>query len=347
MANTDSNTTRCTFSHLSETERGEFSAYLKMGLSLRSIAKKMERHVSTLSREKQRGTVDQIDTNRKPYQAYYPDAGTRVYEEHRESSGCPSVMPKAAAFLQFAEEKILKDDWSPDAVVGYARKCAEWKGHYIPCAKTLYNWIDAGVLTIINMDLPLKLRRSTKKKRARQNKRVYGTSIEERPESVESREEFGHWEIDTVIGKKSNDEALLTLVERKTRKELMMRLEGKDAFSVEKGLQTLLAPYRKDLTLVFKTITADNGSEFSDLDALGQKEGISIYFSHPFASYERGSNERHNGLIRRFIKKGEAIHSYTDEKLQNVETWMNGLPRKILGYETPDEVFARDLSGAG
>ncbi|QQK78995.1 IS30 family transposase [Salicibibacter cibi] len=84
-----------------------------------------------------------------------------------------------------------------------------------------------------------------------------------------------------------------------------------------------------------------------NLDALGQKEGIFIYFSHPFASNERGSNERQNGIIRRFIRKGEAIHSYTDEKLHELEAWMNGLPRKILGYETPDDSFARALSGAG
>ncbi|QQK74526.1 IS30 family transposase [Salicibibacter cibarius] len=347
MANTDSNTTRRTFSHLSETERGEFSAYLTMGLSLRAIAKKMDRHVSTLSREKKRGTVQQMDTNRISYKKYYPDAGARVYEAHRQNSGCPSVRPKASAFLAFAEKKILKDKWSPDVLVGYARKCPEWQSTYIPCAKTLYNWIDAGQLTVINMDLPLKLRRSTKKKRSRENKRVYGTSIDERCPSVDTRETFGHWEIDTVIGKKSNDEALLTLVERQTRKELMVRLEEKNAPSVEKGLNAILAPYQKNLTSVFKTITADNGSEFSELDTLGQKEGISIYFSHPFASYERGSNERHNGLIRRFIKKGEAIHSYTDEKLQDVEKWMNSLPRKILGYETPDDVFARALSGAG
>ncbi|QQK77809.1 IS30 family transposase [Salicibibacter cibarius] len=347
MANTDCTTTRRTFSHLSETKRGEFSAYLKMGLSLRTIAKKMGRHVSTLSREKKRGTVQQMDTNRKPYETYYADAGARVYQDHRQNSGCPSVRPKASAFLAFVEQKILKDKWSPDVVVGYARKCPEWQGSYIPCAKTLYNWIDAGHLTVINMDLPLKLRRSPKKKRSRQNKRVYGTSIEERCPSVDTRETIGHWEIDTVIGKKSNDEALLTLVERKTRKELITRLEGKDASSVEKGLQTLFAPYQKDHSRVFKTITADNGSEFSELDALGKQAGIAIYFSHPFASYERGSNERHNGLIRRFIKKGEAIHSYTDEKLQEVEAWMNELPRKILGYETPDDVFARAFSGAG
>jgi IS30 family transposase len=127
--------------------------------------------------------------------------------------------------------------------------------------------------------------------------------------SVETREEFGHWEIDTVIGKKSNDEALLTLIERKTRKELIVRLAGKDAGSVELGLKKLFGPYDGQLSHVFKTITADNGSEFSTLEQCGKKGGFSVYFSHPYSSFERGTNERHNGLIRRVIKKGQPIHS--------------------------------------
>src|SRR5699024_10854577 len=92
---------------------------------------------------------------------------------------------------------------------------------------------------------------------------------------------------------------------------------------------------------VFKTITADNGSEFSELAELGKKHQIDVYFCHPYASWERGSNERHNGLMRRFIKKGQPIHSYSDEKIADVENWMNTLPRKILDYRTPGEKFAK------
>lgn len=96
-----------------------------------------------------------------------------------------------------------------------------------------------------------------------------------------------------------------------------------------------------DVQDVFKTITADNGSEFSELSDQGQGLGIDVYFSRPYASWERGTNERHNGLIRRFIKKGQAIHTYTDERIDDVENWMNTLPRKILNYQTPGEAFAK------
>lgn len=189
----------------------------------------------------------------------------------------------------------------------------------------------------------MKLRRFTKSKKSHKHKRVLGTSIEERPESIETREEFGHWEIDTVIGRKSNDDALLTLVERKTRKEITTRIDNKDSAAVEVALQAIVAKYEAEVNVVFKSITADNGSEFSNLSEFGEQKKTDVYFARPYASYERGSNERHNGLIRRFIKKGQPIHTYTDERIEeveeDVENWMNTLPRKILNYQTPDEAF--------
>lgn len=343
MAQTHSSTKTRTFKHLTDSERGEISAYLKLGLSLRDIAKKTGRNVSTISRERKRGSVSQLGTNRKSFTRYFPDTAARVYKENRQHCGAQSVVMKAWDFLRYTEKKIREDKWSPDAIVGHAKRLSEFNNSYIPSTKTIYNLIDQGKLSVKNIDLQMKMRRSTKKTQLRKNKRVFGKSIEERCDSVESREEFGHWEIDTVIGKKSNDEALLTLIERKTRKELFLRIPSKSASSVESGLNTLLEPYKECLPQVFKSITADNGSEFSELAAL-EEEDISIYFSHPYASYERGTNERHNGIIRRFIKKGQPIHTYSDERLQEVETWMNELPRKILDYETPAEMFDRCVS---
>lgn len=344
MVQKQSNTNGRTFKHLSDTERGELSAYHATGLSLREISRRMQRNVSTLSRELKRGAVTQIDTHRKPFTKYFPDVGARVYQENRRHCGAPSCVMKAWSFLRYAEEKILKNHWSPDAVVGHARMNSEFEGTYMPCTKTLYNLIDEGKLSVINLDLAMKTRRSTKKKAVKKNQRILGQSIEKRDPVIETREEFGHWEIDTVIGKKSHDEALLTLVERQTRKELMVRIPGKNASSVQDALKTLMAPYEGRLSTVFKSITADNGSEFSELGTFGQEREISVYYTHPYTSSERGTNERHNGMIRRFIKKGQPIHRYSDALLEDVETWMNELPRKILGYQTPNQAFARSLS---
>lgn len=270
-------------------------------MPLREIARRTGRNVSTISREKKRGTVQQIDTFRKPYTKYYPDVGARVYEENRENCGSHSTAMAAWEFIQFAEDKILVDKWSPDAVVGYAKRYNKFE--YVPNTKTLYNWIDEGKSTVINMDLALKLRRSTEKAKSAENKKVLGTSIEERPESIETREEFGHWEIDTVLGHKSKDDALLTLVERKTRMEIIRRIPSKDASAVNVALRGVFSVYPK-LQDAFKSITSDNGSEFSELAEQGKESQIDVYFTHP---YHRGSVDQINattGLFAGLSRKG-------------------------------------------
>ena len=152
----------------------------------------------------------------------------------------------------------------PDVVVGYSKTIPAFSDTYIPCTKTVYNLIDEGKLTVFNLDLAMKTRRSTKKKVSRKNKRILGQSIEERDPAIQTREEFGHWEIDTVIGRKTNDEALLTLIERKTRKEFIFRISGKNAPSVEGAMKMVFEQYKETLSDVFKSTTADNGAEFSE-----------------------------------------------------------------------------------
>lgn len=156
----------------------------------------------------------------------------------------------------------------------------------------------------------MKLRGNTKTKRIHKNKRILGQGIEERPAEVEQRQEFGHQEIDTVVGKKDKkDEVLLTLTERKTREELIFRADGKNSQAINTIIKQLRHKYGIPLHQIFKTITSDNGFEFAELSLSVQDEKTTVYFTHPYCSSERGTNERHNGLIRRFIPKGKAISS--------------------------------------
>ncbi len=206
------------------------------------------------------------------------------------------------------------------------------------------NYIDLGLMRVKNSDLPLKLQYNTKSKRTRKNKRKLGNSIELRPKSVDQRNEFGHWEIDTVIGKKSRgEEVLLTIVERQTRNAIIRRIPSKTADAVSNEFQKIRSFFGDRFSKVFKTITSDNGSEFSELHELESKTSTKVYFTHPYSSFERGTNERHNGLIRRFIPKGKSINDYADEDISFIEEWMNSLPRKILGYNTPEELFEDEL----
>lgn len=178
----------------------------------------------------------------------------------------------------------------------------------------------------------------------RQHKKLLGTSIQERPEHINNRSEFGHWEIDTVIGKKSKlDAVLLTMTERKTRKEIIRIIPDREAETVINELKALVSETGDSFSKVFKSITADNGSEFAELSSLEQTAGSKIYFAHPYTSSERGTNERHNGLIRRFIPKGKAISQYSVESIKRVQEWCNTLPRKILNYLTPNEAFEAEI----
>lgn len=343
MAYTKHTTSGRSFKHLSSYERGMIHVLLREKHSFQHIAKVLGRSVSTISREVKKGTTTQLGYDLTTYEAYFPETGQAIYEKNRAACGAKSKLAQVEKFLQFAEEKILKDKWSPDAVVGFCKSDSRWQNSKTVCTKTLYSYIDKGMLKVRNIDLNLKTRLKTKKRVIRQHKRLKGKSIEERPESIQQRETFGHWEIDTVIGKRSNDKVLLTLTERKTRHELLFLLESKDSQSVTAKLSELKDYFGEQFSKVFCSITADNGSEFSELPTLLQAWGSEAYFAHPYSSWERGTNERHNGILRRFIPKGKSLKELSQETIQRIQDWCNQLPRKILRYKTPKERFEEEL----
>ena len=192
--------------------------------------------------------------------------------------------------------------------------------------------------------MPEKLKRNTKIHRIRKNKKKLGRSIEQRPQEVNKRDVFGHWECDLVLGHKTkDDEVLLTLSERMSREFLIIKIPDKTATSVMNAFKSLRKQYSEHWNDIFKTITTDNGSEFADLSQLEDISKSLVYYAHPYTSCDKGTVERHNGLIRRFIPKGDYIHNYSLQQIINIETWCNSLPRKILAYHTPDEIFEREL----
>jgi IS30 family transposase len=340
---TKDTTSARSFKHLRHHERGMIYALIGEGRSLRYIAQQLTRNPSTISREVKRGTTTQLHSDRTTYQKYFPETGEAVYIKNRASCGASYKLSSVEAFLQFAEDKIIRGQWSPDAVVGHCKTKAEWQNKLLVCTKTLYHYIDKGFLKVRNLDLALKVRRKTKKTIVRKNKRILGNSIEQRPGTIEARDEFGHWEIDTVVGKQSNDNVLLTITERMTRQDLLVRIEGKASESVTAALNDLKVTFGDHFPKIFKTVTADNGSEFANLSTQLASWGCEVYFTHPYSAWERGTNERHNGLIRRFIPKGKTIRDLAPSVIQRVQNWCNQLPRKILNYRTPQEYFTEEL----
>jgi IS30 family transposase len=206
MALTQNNTTSArTFKHLSNFDRGRIHALLEEGLSPSRIATKLGRHRSTILREIKRGNTTQIRSDLTTYETYFPETGQAVYEKNRSACGRKSKSLQAESFLHYTEQKILKEKWSPDVVVRAARREKKFDKASMVCTKTLYSYIDQCLLKVRNIDLLLKTRRKLKKSVGRVHKLLHGKSISKRPKIIDEREEFGHWEIDTVIGIRSLD----------------------------------------------------------------------------------------------------------------------------------------------
>ena len=174
--------------------------------------------------------------------------------------------------------------------------------------------------------------------RSNQNKRIFGTSIEERPVEINNRTTFGHWEIDTIVGKKQTSPVLLSIDERLTRKHHLVKILSRSSEAVRLGLEKIAECYGGSFENAFKSVTSDNGSEFVDLGRYLPKS-TKVYYAHPYSSYERGINERQNALVRRFFPKGRSFDNVTDEQVAFVEHWINNLPRKIFNYHCSDFLF--------
>ena len=199
------------------------------------------------------------------------------------------------------EEKIQVQKWSPEQVA-----------HVVGIAsKTVYNWIDQGWLDVQLPDLPDHgiRRHRAKEKRGTFN---HGRSIEERPHKVETRQEFGHFEADTVLSGKRKGQAVATFVERKSRLTIVKRLHGRDSQSMTQAV-------------------------------LEQLTGTQVYFAHAYSPHERGSNENRNRVLRRFIPKGQAIEELSDRQLVQINWYLNSRPLKCLNWHTPIEIFLLNL----
>lgn len=250
---------------------------------------------------------------------------------------------------------MLVNHYSPYAVLKRLDEEEAWPKGLMICEKTLYNWIEAGDITYVTIEnLPRK--GSLKRKKGRGGHRRHSNvefaarSIEKRPKTVAERKEAGHWEGDTVYSTANGSkECLFTLVERKTRLEVIMKILDRTAGSVTKAFDRLEKQIGSRLfRTMFRSVTFDNGPEFSDVKGLEQscltrQHRTSLYFAHPYCSSKRGTNENHNGIIRRFLPKGTDFAKIKNKTVKEVQHWMNIYPRRILGGETPLKAFKREF----
>ena len=330
-----------------------------MKMPVKQIAAKVGVHISTVYREVKRGVYIKKEGWRDRYgyekryrykETYSPDIAEKRYREFLAEKGAPLKIGNDYALADYIENKIIKDKYSPDAVLGeIRRKGISFKTSI--CTATLYCYIEKGLFRELSLKhLPEK----GKKKKRRQRKisvarMPKGTSIEKRPKEIQKRTEFGHWEMDCVCGSTKN--VLLVLTERMTRKEIIIPMPNQKAINVVSALNMLEHKYGKMFERIFKTITVDNGSEFSAYNDMQKsiyrkrkKPRTAIYYCHPYCSSERGINERMNREIRRKIPKGSNLAKFSKEEIQEVEHWLNNYPRKILKYATADELFNEQIT---
>ena len=303
------------------------------------------KHESTIRRELKRGMVEHVMADipfvRTEYNAEYAQGDAH---EKGSAKGPDLKLGRDWALVRETTHLIKNCKYSPYAVIARFSNTG-WPSETRICEKTLYNYIEQGYLgEVTPEDLLYAGRRRKKKGGVKRHSRAAhaAKSISKRPDEASDRSEFGHWEIDTVVsGVGRSPACLLTLTERKTRFEITRKIEGRTMGAVTREFdvlerQTGAVSFRK----MFKSVTGDNGSEFSDIaglerSALSEKQRLSIFFAHPYSSFERGTNENHNGIIRRFIPKGADIGDYTKQVVRATQDWMNTYPRKILKGLTP------------
>jgi transposase, IS30 family len=324
--------------HLQREERGAIQRLHRMGWSLREIARQVNCSASTVHNELRRGTPPRTGSRgRSP--GYSAKWGQAVYRANRVRCHKPHSAVSCSAFINWVVRQVRVRDWSLDACVGHARLQKLFKECEMVSTKTLYNELWAGNLPLSLFEVPDILKRRYTKGKSRVHKRPKGPSIEQRPAVVDARTEIGHWEADTVVGLRSGKEAVIfTLAERVSDNYIAVRIPSKTSEAIQDAMQNLHAEYGDHFSDVFKSITADNGSEFEDFTNVKQW-GTDIYFAHPYTSWERPVNERHNGLLRRYIPKGVSIEKFSPEQVLSFADELNGRPRKRLGYRTPEELF--------
>lgn len=321
-------------------DRLKIYAWLQDKISVATIAKRLGVCRQTIYREIKRGEFVKRNTDYTESTVYDPYVAEEHYQKKLKERGRDLKIGSDLKLLHYIEKKIVDEKRSPAAALHEIKK--EGKEFTVTLStNTIYSYIKKGIFLNITMeDLPEK-KKQHKKKKVKVQKRVQaGDSISQRPEHIDFREEFGHWEMDTVVGPQGKSKkVMLVLTERKTRKEIVYLMPDRKAQTVVKTLNMIERKCGERLFRdVFKTITVDNGVEFSDAEGLeksrrNKKKRTKVYYCHPYSSCERGSNENANRLIRRHIPKGVNFDKKSKTEIKEIETWINNYPRKIFEYD--------------
>lgn len=349
--------TKKQYHHLTNADRNKIQALVnqknKKGKRIFNnsyIATYLNVHRSTISRElnKRKSYRFMVRSGRsfeKPYNA--TDAHNNYLFKRGLSKG-QYILRKYQIMANFITDKIKIDKWAPDAIIGFMKTHNYFNkdGFCSITTPTVYNAIRYGIIGVKIEDtrrMKYKTEYKYKEKSSLPDSKI-PFSIELRPEEINNRSTFGHFEIDTLIGtRRGRHECLLTMTERKTRFEMIFKISAKNSENVVNKINQLKIFMNKQYNNIFKSFSTDNGTEFSNFMEIIKDTKTSIYFCHPYCSGEKGTNEKSNSMIRYFIPKKTLIENYTFDDINNIANWMNNYPRKILNYKTPLEVLLEEF----
>ena len=308
-----------TYRQLTQEQRYQIYALKKTKHSLAEIATVIGVHKSSVSRELKRN---------RGQRGYRPQQAHELAVDRRQKAGS-----RITVEVWTVVESLLRQDWSPEQISGRLKKeqgvriSHEWIYQYVLKDK------QAGG----NLYRHLRCQKQRRKRYGtydRRGKLPNCRSIEERPAIVSTRKRLGDWEVDTLIGKQQK-QALLTLTERKSRFTLLGKLSRRTAQTVRQQVCKLLLPVRDKV----HTLTSDHGKEFADHAQIAESLQLKFYFAHPYAAWERGTNENTNGLLRQYFPKKSDLQFVSNKKIEKAMSRLNFRPRKCLAFRTPFEVF--------
>lgn len=271
------------------------------------------------------------------------------YEYNKKKAGRKCKLSRA--LKQFIEDKILIEKWSPEEVAGYI-KVNDIKFGIQPSFQLIYYWIEKKKLNIGALDLVHKAKIEKKDKKEEKTEKLAKhkeKSIHNRPKEIDENKEFGHWELDCVEGTKESKKTYMTLLERVTKKYIVIEMKEHTNECVKKAIDRLEEKYGENFKKIFKSMTTDNGHEFLNYDKIEiskfnkNERRREIYYTDPYSSWQKGMNENCNGILRRFIPKGTDLSKISREKLEKILNKINGKPRKILGFISSDKRFKEEI----
>lgn len=326
--------------------------YNKQRKSYKEIGEELGKHRTNIYREVQKGLVELKNSDLSVRIEYCAIIAQNTKDKNSELKGPSLKIANDYKLSEYIKNRI-EDKYSPEVIAELIKKTNEFKINI--SFKTIYNYLEKGILMVDINDLTYgKYRKKKGENKTDSNSRLKlkeGRTIRDRPLEVDSREELGHWEMDLVEGKKNDGgKVLLVLTERCSRKEIIELLSNKTQNSVIKALNKIERKEGvKNFRKKFKTITTDNGSEFLNYEGIESsycKSNIkrtNQYFADAYSSWQRGSNENQNKMIRRFLKKGSSFKDLTNAEVKTIENWMNNYPRKMFGFESPNKVYEEKL----